>query len=102
MLIVGYVFAIRSERQSCSEVQVNLAHWWFCQLGVEDGMPDHSVFSGARHERLRQRYYAGYLRPCWRSGLPLVLLTDPQAAWVAKRERRPGGGSVRYLRKIRI
>ena len=25
MLIIGYVFAIRSERQLCSEVQVNLA-----------------------------------------------------------------------------
>jgi transposase len=28
MLIVGYVFAIRSERQLCSEVQVNLAYRW--------------------------------------------------------------------------
>ena len=26
MLIVGYVFAIRSERQICREVQVNLAY----------------------------------------------------------------------------
>ena len=29
-LIVGYVFAIRSERRLCSEVQVNLAYRWFC------------------------------------------------------------------------
>ena len=36
MLIVGYVFAIRSERRLCSEVQVNLAYRWFCQLGIED------------------------------------------------------------------
>ena len=28
-LIVGYVFAIRSERRLCSEVQVNLAYRWF-------------------------------------------------------------------------
>ena len=54
MLIVGYVFAIRSERQLCSEVQVNLAYRWFCKLGIEDGIPDHSVFSRARHERFRQ------------------------------------------------
>jgi transposase len=33
MLIVGYVLAIRSERRLCSEVQVNLAYRWFCQLG---------------------------------------------------------------------
>ena len=29
MLIVGYVFAIRFERQLCSEVQVNLAYRWY-------------------------------------------------------------------------
>ena len=51
MLIIGYVFAIRSERQLCSEVQVNLAYRWFCRLDVEDPIPDHSVFSRARHER---------------------------------------------------
>jgi transposase len=54
MLIVGYVFAIRSERQLCSEVQVNLAYRWFCGLGLEDSIPDHSAFSRARHERFRQ------------------------------------------------
>ena len=53
MLILGYVFAIRSERQLCSEVQVNLAYRWFCRLDVEDDIPDHSVFSRARHERFR-------------------------------------------------
>ncbi len=51
MLIIGYVFAIRSERQLCSEVQVNLAYRWFCRLNVEDAIPDHSAFSRARHER---------------------------------------------------
>ena len=39
MLIVGYVFAIRSERRLCAEVQVNLAYRWFCKLGVEDKIP---------------------------------------------------------------
>ena len=41
MLVVGYVFAIRSERLICREVQVNLAYRWFCKLGIEDAMPDH-------------------------------------------------------------
>jgi transposase len=36
MLIVGYVFAIRSERALCREVQVNLAYRWFCGLSIED------------------------------------------------------------------
>ncbi len=53
MLIVGYVFAIRSERQLCSELQVNMACRWFCGLSIESAIPDHSVFSRARHERFR-------------------------------------------------
>ena len=51
MLIVGYVFAIRSERALCREVQVNFAYRWFCGLSIEDKIPDHSVFSRARNER---------------------------------------------------
>ena len=54
MLVVGYVFAIRSERLICREVQVNLAYRWFCKLGIEDAIPDHSAFSRARNERFRQ------------------------------------------------
>ena len=54
MLIVGYVFAIRSERLICREVQVNLAYRWFCKLGIEDAIPDHSAFSRARNERFRE------------------------------------------------
>ena len=53
MLILGYVFAIRSERQLCREVQVNLAYRWFCGLSIEDKIPDHSAFSRARNERFR-------------------------------------------------
>jgi len=51
MLIVGYEFAIRSERQNCREVRVNLAYRWFCDLGLEDAIPDASAFSRARNER---------------------------------------------------
>lgn len=56
MLIVGYVFAIRSERQICAEVQVNLAYRWFCRLGIEDTIPNHSAFSRARNERFRESH----------------------------------------------
>ena len=53
MLLVGYAFAIRSERMLCREVKVNLAYRWFCGLSVEDKIPDHSAFSRARNERFR-------------------------------------------------
>ena len=74
MLIVGYVFAIRSERRLCAEVQVNLAYRWFCKLGIEDKIPDHSVFCRARHERFRQsdalrRVFEGVVAMCIAAGL---------------------------------
>src|SRR4249920_1668251 len=53
ILIIGYVFAIRSERALCREVQLNLAYRWFCGLGIEGKIPDHSAFSRARNERFR-------------------------------------------------
>ncbi|MGI9451485.1 MAG: transposase [Geminicoccaceae bacterium] len=54
MLLVGYCFAIRSERRLCEEVHLNLAYRWFCRLGIEDRVPDHSTFSKARHGRFRE------------------------------------------------
>ena len=53
MLVVGYCFGIRSERQLCEEVHLNLAYRWFCRLGLEDKVPDHSTFSKNRHGRFR-------------------------------------------------
>src|SRR3954465_12925592 len=74
MLIVGYVFAIRSERLICREVQVNLAYRWFCKLGIEDAIPDHSAFSRARNERFREsevlrRVFERVVETCIASGL---------------------------------
>jgi transposase len=74
MLLVGYVFAIRSERRICAEVQVNLAYRWFCKLGIEDKIPDHSVFCRARHERFREsdalrRVFEGVVAMCIAAGL---------------------------------
>src|SRR3954467_13739540 len=69
MLLVGYVFALRSERRLCSEGPVNLAYRWFCKLSVEDMIPDHSVFCRARHERFRdsdalRRVFEGVVAMC--------------------------------------
>jgi IS5 family transposase len=53
MLIVGYCFGIRSERRLCEEVHLNLAYRWFCRLGLEEAVPEHSTFSKNRHGRFR-------------------------------------------------
>jgi transposase len=53
MLIVGYCFGIRSERRLCEEVHLNLGYRWFCRLGLDGAVPDHSTFSKNRHGRFR-------------------------------------------------
>jgi transposase len=105
MLIVGYVFAIRSERRLCSEVQVNLAYRWFCKLGIEDKIPDHSVFCRARHERFREsdalrRVFEGVVATCIASGLVGGEAFSVDAslikADVDKKKRAPGDRPVSW------
>ena len=74
ILIVGYCFGIRSERRLCEEVHLNLAYRWFCRLGLDGEVPDHSTFSKNRHGRFRQsdllrRVFETVLRRCIREGL---------------------------------
>ena len=74
MLIIGYSFGIRSERRLCEEVHLNLAYRWFCRLGLEDTVPDHSSFSKNRHGRFRdsdafRHLFETVLRRCMSEGL---------------------------------
>src|SRR3954468_8453025 len=74
MLIVGYCFGIRSERRLCEEVHLNLAYRWFCRLGLNGDVPDHSTFSKNRHGRFRdsdllRRVFETVLRRCLDEGL---------------------------------
>ena len=74
MLLVGYCFGIRSERRLCEEVHLNLAYRWFCRLGLEDAVPDHSTFSKNRHGRFREsdvfrHVFEGVVRRCMTEGL---------------------------------
>ena len=74
MLIVGYCYGIRSERRLCEEVHLNLAYRWFCQLGLEDPVPDHSTFSKNRHGRFRESgtfrwLFERVVRQCMTAGL---------------------------------
>src|SRR3954453_8853444 len=74
MLIVGYCFGIRSERRLCEEVHLNLSYRWFCRLGLDADVPDHSTFSKNRHGRFRdsdllRRLFETVLQRCIDEGL---------------------------------
>jgi transposase len=74
MLLVGYCFGIRSERRLCEEVHLNLAYRWFCRLGLDGEVPDHSTFSKNRHGRFREsdllrRLFETVVERCMAEGL---------------------------------
>jgi transposase len=74
MLLIGYAFGIRSERRLCSEVRLNLAYRWFCGLGLDGAVPDHSTSSKNRHGRFRESdlfrlLFEDVVRSCMRAGL---------------------------------
>src|SRR6202049_2062952 len=74
MLLAGYCYGIRSERRLCEEVHLNLAYRWFCRLGLDGDVPDHSTFSKNRHGRFREsdllrRLFETVLHRCIDEGL---------------------------------
>lgn len=74
MLLIGYCLGIRSERQLCEEINLNLAYRWFCRLSITDKVPDHSTFSKNRHGRFRESeafrfVFEQVLKRCMQEGL---------------------------------
>jgi transposase len=48
MLLVGYLFDIRSERKLVEEISLNLAYRWYIGYDLDEEIPNHSIFSKAR------------------------------------------------------
>jgi transposase len=74
MLLVGYLYGVRSERRLVEEVHLNLAYRWFCGLGLTGDVPERSSFSKTRHGRFRESdafrlVFESVVRICLRAGL---------------------------------
>jgi transposase len=74
MLLIGYLYGIRSERRLVAEVHLNLAYRWFCGLGLTGEVPERSSFSNTRHGRFRdsdafRMVFESVLQTCLRAGL---------------------------------
>lgn len=49
MLLVGYLYGVKSERRLVQEVQLNVAYRWFCGFELTDKIPDHSTLFSKTH-----------------------------------------------------
>ena len=56
MLLIGYLYGIKSERRLVEEVQLNIAYRWFCGFELDDTIPNHSTFSKTRTRKWQQSY----------------------------------------------
>lgn len=65
MLVIGYAMVIRSERRPCQKVHLNLADRWFCRLGLEGKIPDHSTFSKLRHGKFLRETFSAACSRTW-------------------------------------
>jgi transposase len=57
MLLIGYLYGIKSERRLEEEVSLNLAYRWFCDLDLMQRVPDHSTFSQNRRRRFQDSLF---------------------------------------------
>ena len=74
MLLVGYLYGIKSERRLVQEIQLNIAYRWFCGFELADKIPDHSTLSKTRlrkwnESQLFQQVFLEIVRRCVKSGL---------------------------------
>lgn len=74
MLLIGYLYGIKSERRLEQEVSLNIAYRWFCGLSLTDRIPDHSTFSQNRRRRfgdnsLLKEIFQEIIRQCITKGL---------------------------------
>ncbi len=51
MLLIGYLYDVKSERQLEKEIQVNLAYRWFIRYDLDERIPDHSTISQTRRRK---------------------------------------------------
>jgi transposase len=56
MMLIGYLYGIRSERELERQIQVNVAYRWFLGLGLTDKVPDHSTISQNRRRRFKDNH----------------------------------------------
>lgn len=54
LLLLGYLYGVRSERQLMREVEVNVAYRWFLGLKLRDQVPDASTLSQNRRRRFAE------------------------------------------------
>ena len=72
IILVGYFYNIKSDRQLCEEIHYNLAYRWFCKISFNKEVPHHSSLSRIRDrlgEPIFEQFFQKIVRLCQERGL---------------------------------
>jgi transposase len=72
MMIIRYMDGIRSDRELCRQVAVNIAYRWYLRLGLDEPVPDHSSLTRIRDrlgEATFKAIFERIVKACQTAGL---------------------------------
>lgn len=97
MLLIGYLYGIKSERRLVEEVQLNIAYRWFCGFELDDTIPNHSTFSKTRTRKWQQ---SDLFQKAFYKIVKQCMSTDTQSfsTSVARCSSVSGSGAVTSMR----
>ena len=93
MLLVGYLYGIKSEVRLEEEINYNIAYKWFCGLDLTEKAPDATTISQNRRRRFRdnnipEQIFNEILRQCIAKGLVGGAMPSDYQAYVYEAEIR--------------
>lgn len=105
MLLIGYLYGIRSERRLVEEVHLNLAYRWFCKLGLAGRVPDRSTFSKNRHGRcsdgdILRRLFESVVEKCVAFGFVGGIDAAVDGSTIEADARKGRKGSTQEVEKL--
>lgn len=72
MSLIGFLYAVPSERRLIEEASLNLAYRWFLGVGLTTKLPDHSIFTKTRNRfgvEVYRRFFEEVVKRCADAGL---------------------------------
>jgi len=114
MLLVGYLYGVKSERRLVEEVTLNIGYRWFCGFELTDKIPDHSLFSQNRRRRFTDssifnEIFNHVVRECVRQGIVSgenvvsdgsFIPANVSASSIEETERVIEKSTVRYMEEL--
>ncbi len=72
MMLIGYVFSIKSTRQLVQDIHYNICYRWFCGLTLTDSIPHHASLSRIKKRyqvEVFEKFFQSIVKQCQLAGL---------------------------------